>query len=102
MTKLNSSEITHIAKLAKLTLNEDEVEIYKEQLSKIISYVDSLNEVDIESLSPTSQTTGLENVVREDDSSLSVFETLKNEEAISQAKHTHNGYFVVPAVFDQS
>jgi aspartyl-tRNA(Asn)/glutamyl-tRNA(Gln) amidotransferase subunit C len=60
-------------------------------------YVEELNEVDTSDVKPTSQTTGLKNMVRKDD--IKIDECLTQEEALSGAKMTKSDYFVVPAIF---
>lgn len=65
--KLSKEEVKHIALLARLGLNEEEVEKYSEQLSSILDYVELLKEVDTDGIEPTAQVTGLENVMREDE-----------------------------------
>lgn len=95
MTKLTKEEVLHIAKLANLTLTEEEVETFCEQLSETLDYVGRLDELKTENVLPTFQTTGLKNVTRED-----VIEpSLSQEEALKNAKDTHKGYFKTKAVF---
>jgi len=64
--KLNKKEVEHIALLARLGLNDDEIEKYSTQLSSILEYVEQLKEVETEGVEPTAQVTGLENVMRSD------------------------------------
>lgn len=64
--KLTIQEIEQIAKLARLELSEKEKTMYAEQLSAVLDYVETLNEVDTEGIVETCQVTGLEDVVRED------------------------------------
>lgn len=63
---LSADQVKHIAKLAKLTLSDTEVRIFGGQLSGILNYVDMLKEVDTEHVEPTSQVTGLVNVMQSD------------------------------------
>jgi aspartyl-tRNA(Asn)/glutamyl-tRNA(Gln) amidotransferase subunit C len=63
---LSIQQIKHIAKLARLGISEIEAEKFSKQLSSILGYVDLLNEVDVKDVEPTSQVTGLQNVMRED------------------------------------
>lgn len=63
---LSIEQIKHIAKLARLGVTDVEAEKFSKQLSSILGYVDLLNEVDVENVLPTSQVTGLQNVMRED------------------------------------
>jgi len=88
--------VRHIAKLANLPLKKDEVKKYENQLLSILGYIDKLKEVDTENVQETSQTTGLENVSKKDVPSSS----LSQEEALSNAKSKHNGFFKVKAIFE--
>ncbi len=88
--------IFHIAKLANLSLNGEELKKFEAQLSSILDYIKKLNEVDTENIKETSQVTGLENVTREDETKPS----LSQEEALSNTKNVQNGLFKVKAVFD--
>ena len=56
----------HVAKLAKLNLTKAESDKFVPQLENIINFIGKLKEVDTDGIIPTSQTTGLINVVRED------------------------------------
>ena len=64
--KLTKSEVEKIAKLSRLELTKDEKELYASHLSKVLDYVEKLNEVDTENVEITAQVTGLENVYRND------------------------------------
>jgi len=59
--------IEHLAKLVKLDLSQEQKELLLEQLPSIIESVEVLNEVDTTNVAPTYQSTGLTNVVREDE-----------------------------------
>lgn len=86
MKKLSREEVKHIAKLANLRLNEKEVEKFRKQLSETLSYVEKLREVKTQTVEPTSQVTGLKNVLREDE--------------IEQERYTAKGdYFKTEAIF---
>lgn len=64
--QLSLEEIKHIADLARLELTPEELNKYGEQLSAVLSYIDQLQEVDVDGIEPTAQVTGLVNVWRED------------------------------------
>jgi len=46
-------DITHVARLARLKISEDEVAEYTPQLETILSYIDTLNELDVEGIEPS-------------------------------------------------
>ncbi|OGM27272.1 hypothetical protein A3D00_04065 [Candidatus Woesebacteria bacterium RIFCSPHIGHO2_02_FULL_38_9] len=99
MVKLTKDDVFHVAKLAKLKLTSNEIEKFRKQLSEIMSYISKLNELNTLNIIPTSQTTGLENIFREDETDLA--KSLSQEEATSGGKMIHNYYFVVPPVLDK-
>lgn len=88
-------DIIHIAKLANLEVTPDEEKKYKGQLASILDYINKLNEVETNQVEPTSQVTNLENVTKSDETSPSLSQ---QEEALSNAKKTHNGFFEVEAI----
>lgn len=90
-------DIDHVAKLANLPLKPEEKEKFEKQLSKILFYVEKLNEVDTKNVEAISQVTGLENVIREDKTS----PCLTQEEALSNSKSNHNGLFKMPAILEE-
>ncbi len=94
--KLTKSEVEHIAKLANLKLTKAEVKKFASQLSEILDYIDILKELDTKNVEPTSQVTGLENVVREDKPAPS----LSQDEVLSGASDKHNNFFKTKAVFE--
>lgn len=89
--------VPHIAKLANLTLTDEEIKKFEKQLSEVLDYVKKLEEVDTKDVIETSQVTGLENVLREDKPSTS----LTAEEALTNAPSKHNNFFQVKGILDQ-
>jgi aspartyl-tRNA(Asn)/glutamyl-tRNA(Gln) amidotransferase subunit C len=87
-------DIKHVAKLANLSLNSDEEEKFSKQLEETLKHMENLNQVDTNGVEPTSQVTGLENVLREDE----VRPSLSQEDALKNAKSTHNGLFKVKGI----
>lgn len=67
MPALTPDQVRHIAKLARLTLSEEEVEPLAKELTSILSYVDMLQEVDTKGVEPTAQVTGSRNALRADE-----------------------------------
>lgn len=66
MTKLSREDVLNLALLAKLELSEEEIQKYQTELSEILGYVEKLSEADVTGLEPTTQVTGLTNVMRSD------------------------------------
>lgn len=95
--KLSKEEILHIARLANLTLTEHEIERFQKQLSETLTYIEVLKELETEGVGPTSQITGLKNVVRED----KLKSSISQEESLSGAKSKFNGHFKIKAVIER-
>lgn len=94
-SKLSMEQVKHVARLANLNLTSKELKKFQKQLSSILEYVNQLNKVDTKGVEPTSQVTGLENVIRED----KITPSLTQKEVLSNAPETHKGFFKVRAVF---
>jgi len=89
-------DINRVAKLANLTLTAEEEEKFALQLEETARYMEGLNAVDTNDVEPTSQVTGLENVTRDDE----IKPSLTQEQALSNAKSTHNGFFKVKGILN--
>lgn len=98
MISLKKEEILHIAKLAKLELEEAEIEKYTKQLSKVVDYVSELATIETDKVEPTSQTTGLENIGREDE--VNGEDSLTQDQVLSGTNSFYNGYFKVKAILE--
>jgi len=63
---IDRETVIHVAKLARLGLNEEEVEVLREQLSVILENIAILREADVSGVSPTAHASRLTNVMRPD------------------------------------
>lgn len=65
---IDQAQVHHVAKLARLQLNEAEVTTFVGQLNGILSYFDQLNQLDsqLEGVEPTTRAIEVENVTRSD------------------------------------
>ncbi len=90
-------DIQHIAKLANLLIDADQEKLFTLQLTAILAFVSKLQEISTDNVESTAQVTGLVNVYREDVVDQSWI--LTQAQVLSNAKKTHNGYFVVPSVW---
>ncbi|MBA3757801.1 Asp-tRNA(Asn)/Glu-tRNA(Gln) amidotransferase subunit GatC [Candidatus Saccharibacteria bacterium] len=67
MSRLSRDDVLKLARLSRLKLSDDEVERFQSELSNILDYVETLQSVETDNLEPTSQVTGLTNVMRKDE-----------------------------------
>jgi aspartyl-tRNA(Asn)/glutamyl-tRNA(Gln) amidotransferase subunit C len=96
VAKLSLQEVETIAELAKLALTDEEKATFQEQLSKILNYVEMLQQVDTTAVPPMTSALPLNNVIRPDELRLS----LDNEDALFNAPAAEDGSFKVKAVLD--
>ena len=94
---ITSQEVAHVARLARLHLEPEELARMETQLSNILESIELLQEVDVTGVPPTTQVTGLTTVLRPD----AVTTGLSREAALANAP-AHNGeMFRVRAVFEE-
>ncbi len=67
MSKLSRDDVLKLAQLARISLTDDEVDHFADELSEILGYVEQLSNVDVSGLAPTNQVTGRSNVMRADE-----------------------------------
>jgi aspartyl-tRNA(Asn)/glutamyl-tRNA(Gln) amidotransferase subunit C len=94
--KIAKEEIEHIAILARLYLSKEEKEIFGAQLSKILEYMEKLNELDTSDVDPTSHVLSLNNVMRED-----IFkDSISREDTLKNAPDHTKKFFRVPKIIE--
>ena len=91
-------DVTHIAKLARLGLAEDEKAKFAKDLTNILEFVKKLEEVDVENVEPMSQATRLENRMRLDEGEKKEEKVRKN--ILANAPETKDGYIKVKAILE--
>lgn len=94
---LTLSEVEHIAELARLSLTDQEKELYRQQLSDILEYAARLQNLDTSQISPTSSVLPSRSVLRPDKSAPS----LDIKDLLLNAPQAENDQFRVPPVLDQ-
>ena len=67
MTKITKEEVTKVAHLARLELNENEINNHAEQLEKILDYIKELEKIDTEDIPCTTRAIEVSNVFRKDE-----------------------------------
>lgn len=97
--KLTIDQVQHIADLARIELTGKEKEKYAEELSAVLGFIEQLSEADTDNVVPTSQVTGLVNIVREDVAEACDKETCK--QILNAAPLTEGEYFKVKAVLQE-
>ena len=92
--KISQTDVRHVARLARLELDEDEVASLTPQLDQILAYIDKLNELDTTAVPPTTHALAVENAFREDE----VRPSIDRDAVLAGAPRTNGESFVVPRV----
>ncbi|WP_297889543.1 Asp-tRNA(Asn)/Glu-tRNA(Gln) amidotransferase subunit GatC [Sulfurihydrogenibium sp.] len=91
---IDRENVLKVAKLSKLKLKEEEVEIFSKQFNDIISFIETLKEVSTEGVLPFYEMNTEEGFYREDVPA----QSLTNEEALLNGPEKEGGFFIVPRV----
>ncbi len=94
--KLSRDEVLHIARLARLGLNDDDVDRFREQLSNILENFEVLQQIDTSDVSPTAQSIALQNIVKDDE----VTASLPQSEILANAPQKEGEFFRVRPVLE--
>jgi aspartyl-tRNA(Asn)/glutamyl-tRNA(Gln) amidotransferase subunit C len=91
---LSRDQVLHVARLARLELTEDEIERFSGELSKVLDYVETINELgDLTDVPPTSHVVNVENALRPDEPRPS----WPRDVMLAAAPATADGGFRVPS-----
>lgn len=94
--KITSKDVANIALLSRLEFSESELETFTGQMDAILEYADVLNKLNVDHVQPMAHVLPLKNVMRKDETKLS----LSRELALSNAPQQEDGYFKVPKVME--
>jgi aspartyl-tRNA(Asn)/glutamyl-tRNA(Gln) amidotransferase subunit C len=94
--KISKQEVEHVAKLARLELAEGEKDKLIDQLSNILTYVETLNGLDTKGVEPTSHVLDIKNVMRDD----VAMPGLSQAQALANAPEKAAGHFKVPKIIE--
>jgi aspartyl-tRNA(Asn)/glutamyl-tRNA(Gln) amidotransferase subunit C len=98
MSRLTREEVRKVAVLSRLEFSDEQAEAYAGQLSRILDFVEKLNELDTSGVEPTSHALQLTNVLRED----AVRPSLPREAALANAPEQEAGCFRVPPIIQET
>ena len=86
-----------IAHLAKIELNEKEIQEYSKDLSNILSWMEELKKVDVKGIEPVTSVNDNKLFERED---LEFEDKVEKEEILLNAPDKNEDYFIVPKVIE--
>lgn len=90
---LDREQVVHVARLARLELDESELERMAGELSTVLGHIDRIRELDLEGVAPTAHATALAGVMRPDEP----VPGLTHEQALAEAPEPVEGGFGVPS-----
>jgi aspartyl-tRNA(Asn)/glutamyl-tRNA(Gln) amidotransferase subunit C len=91
---LTRDDVLHVAELARLSLRPEEIALLTRQLNDILAYVEQLQQLDTQGVSPLAHVVSIANAFREDE----VRDGLSRDLALENAPAREEGNFLVPRV----
>ena len=96
MTKITKEEVKKVANLARLELNDNEINNHAEQLEKILDYIRQLEKIETNDVPCTMRAIEVSNVLRKDEKKNSDC----TEELLELAPSVEDKYFKVPKIIN--
>ena len=94
--KVDKNTVEKIAHLAKLEMNDEQSQKMASEMSKILDWMEKLNEVNTDKVEPLIHISQEVNVLREDE----VSNELEHEKGLKNAPKRDSNYFRVPKVIE--
>ena len=94
--QVSKEELLHIANLARLTIDENEVDNYLKNLEDILNFANIVNEANVEGLDITIGANEAKNIFRKDE--IKMFED--NEALLQNAINPEQNMFKIPKVIN--
>ena len=95
---LRREDVAHVAKLARLTLSDDELDEFTGQLSLVLEHAQDVAALQLDGVVPTAHPFGLVNVVRADERRAS----LDHDAVLAMAPDAQDGRFAVPRIIGEA
>ncbi|MBT2600968.1 MULTISPECIES: Asp-tRNA(Asn)/Glu-tRNA(Gln) amidotransferase subunit GatC [unclassified Oceanobacillus] len=96
MAEISKDQVKHVAHLARLELDDEAVEKMSDELSAIIDFAEQLNELDTDSVEPTTHVLNLKNVMRKDEPK----KWISQVDALRNAPDHKDGQIRVPSILE--
>jgi aspartyl-tRNA(Asn)/glutamyl-tRNA(Gln) amidotransferase subunit C len=95
--RISRDDVAHVARLARLALTDDELELFTEQLGAILEHAADVAALDTGDVPPTAHPLPLSNVLRDD----VVIPSLDRDEVLAQAPAVDDGRIRVPRIIGE-
>ena len=93
---LSKEDVLNIANLARLQIDEGELDRYKQDLSRILEFVEQMNQADVDNIEPMAHPQDMMQPLRADN----VAESNQREKFQQIAPATQDGLYLVPKVIE--
>ena len=93
---ITKDDVKKVARLARIKMDDAELERYTPQLDHILGWIEQLGEVDTDNVEPLANVVDIELALREDD----VTDGDNESGVLANAPETASGFFVVPKVVE--
>jgi aspartyl-tRNA(Asn)/glutamyl-tRNA(Gln) amidotransferase subunit C len=95
--RISRDDVAHVARLARLRLTDDELDLFTEQLGAVLDHARDVEALDVADVIPTAHPYPLTNVLRDD----VVTATIDRAEVLAQAPAVENEQFRVPPILGE-
>lgn len=95
---ISEQEVAHVARLARLALSAEELELYTTQLASVLGHAEDIEALDIADVPPTAHPFPLSNVFRQDE----LRACLDREEVLAQAPEVESDRFRIPRILSEA
>lgn len=91
---ISEEQVRHVALLARIALDDEQVTVLAGQLSSILEHIETIQELDLADVAPTAHAVSMTNSMRPD----AVVPGLTQEQALRNAPKQRDGAFVIPRI----
>lgn len=95
--RISRADVAHVAQLARLSLTDDELDLFTGQLAAVLDHARDVEALDLADVEPTAHPYPLTNIFRDDE----VRPCLDREEVLAQAPAVEDGRFRVPPILGE-
>ncbi|MDQ1438761.1 MAG: aspartyl-tRNA(Asn)/glutamyl-tRNA(Gln) amidotransferase subunit [Acidimicrobiaceae bacterium] len=96
--RISPADVAHVARLARLDISDDEIELFAEQLAAVLEHADDVAALETAGVPVTAHPIPLQNVFREDVERPS----LDRDEVLAMAPAAEDGRFRVPRILGEA
>jgi aspartyl-tRNA(Asn)/glutamyl-tRNA(Gln) amidotransferase subunit C len=98
MADLTRADVAHVATLARLQLTDEELDLFTEQLAKVLVHAKDVEALDVDDVPPTAHPYPLANVLRPDEPRPGI----DRDDVLAAAPSAEQGMFRVPPVLSEA